>query len=194
MSHPILVRHITHLTDARYFAAMGVDWISMKLDADPKSFMRWHSIRDWVEGVKLLAEPASGDEELLARVIIDAKPDGILLPEGVEFEVPEGIVRFKVGMDFSDPLPYFDELSTSPIEGAMILAGPLPPEEGAMIYSDFPEEGVMVFLEAEWTLEKIQEVLSSGYRGGFCFYGGQEDAIGVRDYEEMDEMIEAIRR
>ena len=173
MTHPILVRHITHLTDARYFAAMGVDWISMRLDADPKSFMRWHSIRDWVEGLKLLAEPASGDEELLARVIIDAKPDGILLPEGVDFEVPEDMILFKEGFpqngngfgivryDSDDPLP--------------------------------PIKGGMFFLEAEWTLELIKQVQAEGYEGGFCFYGGEEEVIGVRDYERMDEIIEWVK-
>ena len=75
----ILVRNIKHLTDARYFAAMGVDWMSMELNSDPTSFMRWHTLRDWVEGVKLAAEIDAGDEMLLSKTIIDARPDGIIL-------------------------------------------------------------------------------------------------------------------
>lgn len=230
MTHAILVRHITHLTDARYFAAMGVDWISMRLDADPKSFMRWHSIRDWVEGLKLLAEPASGDEELLARVIIDAKPDGILLPGGVDFRVPDGVVLFKEGIpqsesefgivryDGGDPLSTnpasTNPVSTNPLppeEGEMIFmsttdpastdpvsTNPLPPKEGEMVFMSTtdplsPEEGEKIFLEAEWTLDLIKQVQTAGYKGGFCFYGGAEEAIGVRDYEGMDEIIEWVK-
>jgi hypothetical protein len=178
MKHSILVRHITHLTDARYFAAMGVDWISMRLDADPKSFMRWHSIKEWVEGLKLMAEVASGDEELLARVIIDARPDGIILPEGVDFEVPEGMVLFKEGYAHRG-----NEIGIVRYDGADPLpTDPLPPIKGEKI-----------FLEAEWTLELIKQVQAAGYAGGFCFYGGEEEVIGVRDYGGMDEIIEWVK-
>ena len=66
------------MTDARYFAAMGVDWMSIELNNDPASFMRWHTLKDWVSGVKMAAEIIVPDEMLIAKTIIDAKPDGIV--------------------------------------------------------------------------------------------------------------------
>ena len=63
--NPILIRNIKHLTDARYFAAMGVDWMSMPLTHDPQSFAMWHTLADWIEGVKLAAEIDVNDEMLV---------------------------------------------------------------------------------------------------------------------------------
>ena len=77
------MRNIKHLTDARYFAAMGVDWMSMELNNDPTSFMKWHTLKDWVEGVQLAAEIGTPDEMLLAKTIIDARPDGIILTKRI---------------------------------------------------------------------------------------------------------------
>ena len=96
-SNQILVRNITHLTDARYFAAMGVDWMSMVLTKEQDTFARWHALRDWVAGVKLLAEVRSGVEDLLAKVIIDAKPDGLLLPKNLQMEIPNEVEIFEEG-------------------------------------------------------------------------------------------------
>ena len=77
-TNQILVRNIRHLTDARYFAAMGVDWMSMELSGDPASFSKWHSMQEWISGVKLAAELTSEDESVIARTIIDVKPEGII--------------------------------------------------------------------------------------------------------------------
>ena len=72
MSNNIFIRNISSLTDARYFAAMGVDWMSVKLSEDPASFSKWHTMREWVAGVKLAVELISNDESLIAKAMIDA--------------------------------------------------------------------------------------------------------------------------
>ena len=92
--NPILVRNISHLTDARYFAAMGVDWMSMELNGDPTSFMKWHTLKNWVEGVKLVAEIDTTDEMLLAKTIIDAMPDGIIVSTIAPLDIPAEIQLF----------------------------------------------------------------------------------------------------
>ena len=95
--NPILVRNIHHLTDARYFAAMGVEWMSIKLSADPASFSKWHMLKDWVAGVKLAAEIQMEDEMLLAKTIIDAAPDGIIINQlNIDFIEVVFIMRYIV--------------------------------------------------------------------------------------------------
>jgi len=177
----ILVRNINHLTDARYFAAMGVDWMSIQLSADPASFSKWHMLKDWVAGIKLAAEIQVDDEMLLAKTIIDAAPDGIILNKLNIPEIPKNIQLF-----------YDTNISKDFIQS----------DQGAFIfhYDDFAEDQILqlpsdrIYLQASWSLTKLEQLLNKGYTGGICFMGGQEDKIGMRDYGVMDELIGLLDR
>ncbi len=175
----ILVRNIKHLTDARYFAAMGVDWMSMELNNDPTSFMRWHTFKDWVEGVKLAAEIDAVDEMLLSKTIIDAKPDGIILTQLKDLE---GISDAELFFDtrninrYHCPVGSFQIVHFDEIEADHILE--LNP--------------ATTFLQHDWTLDVLDKLLGLGYMGGICFTGGDEDATGMRDYELTDKLIERL--
>lgn len=175
----ILVRNIKHLTDARYFAAMGVDWMSMELNSDPASFMRWHTFKDWVEGVSLAAEIDSSDETLLAKTIIDAKPDGIILTELSKLEALEDVELFyDTHYIDRDECPY-DSIKIIHFE-----------EIDADRILDL--DPYVTFLQHDWTPDILELLLAGGYKGGICFSGGEEDATGMRDYERMDELLEKL--
>lgn len=180
--HPIFVRKIKHLTDARYFAAMGVDWMSMELTTEQISFDRWHALKDWVSGVKLAAELDVNDDELLAKVIIDAKPDGIVLSEPSAVDLPEEISVFYLLESASGML--------IPKDGSLILNyDPLISRIQSMLGYDQSK----TFFQADWTPQLIEEVMQNDFHGGFCFFGSGEETVGVKDYSEMDEMLERIR-
>ena len=172
----ILVRNIKHLTDARYFAAMGVDWMSMELNNDPTSFMKWHNLKDWVEGVQLAAEIDTQDEALLAKTIIDGRPDGIILTQLLrEGELSDVELFFDTHYIHRNKCPvgsfeiiHFDEIDADSILGLSSLS---------------------TFLQHEWTPDLLEFLLAAGYEGGICFSGGEEDVTGMRDYEAMDQLL-----
>src|SRR5688500_15300958 len=181
-ANPILVRNIHHLTDARYFAAMEVDWISLELSNDSISFSKWHAMRDWISGLKFAAELKEPDESLVAKTIIDARPDGIIsdslefvhLTGGIDlFILAEKLLPIPSNHLFAQIIPY-DSLK---IEGVFSFEAP-----------------ALLYLEAEWTMELISELKERNYSGGFCFRTLREDVIGVKDYSNMDQMIEFIRQ
>ena len=178
----ILVRNISHLTDARYFAAMEVDWISMELSEDPLSFAKWHTLRDWISGLKLAAELKSCDESLIAKTIIDAKPDGIITGDmdiihmtgGIEvFILTDKPLTSLAAQPFAQIIPYDAEIS----------------EE---VFNSRGNESFL-YLQADWTPDMIMDLKNKGYNGCICFNGAEETAIGIKDYEEMDRMIEIWR-
>ncbi len=179
-TNPILIRNISHLTDARYFAAMGVDWMSMVLSDDQASFSKWHTLRDWISGVQLAAEIPDADETLMAKTIIDVKPEGIILDNLDQVHLTGGLKVFLLAD--GDASQKENALYTQIIQ-----------------YSDVEIENLLqlnpqlVFLEANWTNDMIMELKGKNYRGGFCFAGESETAVGVRDYSEMDEIIGLIR-
>lgn len=181
MPNPILVRKILSLTDARYFAAMGIDWMSMELSEDPLTFSRWHTMREWISGVKLAAELKSHDESQIAKTIIDANPDGIILNTLDFIHLTGGIDLFILTKNLLPPNP---ELFTQII-----------PYDPLNIYSDIflPDLAEFIYLKAEWTADLIRELKNNGYKGGICFEGGEESILGMRDFTEMDMMIEILR-
>ncbi len=179
--NPILIRNIKHLTDARYFAAMGVDWMSMALTTDPVSFAMWHTLKDWISGVKLAAEIDGGDDMVLAKAIIDANPDGIVTKQNISGAIPSSAQLFLE----------IDSLAGM-IEDANVFY--------VMAYSpDLPktflsaEAQTGIFLVSDWTKQSLEELLAKGYTGGICFFGGEEEEVGMRDYELMDDLLEMLQ-
>ena len=182
MAHnSLMVRNITHLTDARYFAAMEVDWMSIHLNTMPSSFSEWHTMKDWIEGVKFAAEIPADDEMLLAKTIIDAKPDGIILNQLTFPDVPQSIQMF-YETDADDILNLAGEaFYIIPYQPDLLISGrilQLPPNK--------------IFLQTSWSLYQLTQLLDAGYQGGICLMGGDEEATGVRDYGLMDDLIALI--
>ena len=179
--HSVFIRLVTHLTDARYFAAMGVEWMSMELNEDPLTFARWHSLRDWVEGVSLAAELSTDDESILAKSIIEAKPEGIVARDLQHLHLTGGLRFFLLGdspvpsdqREFITPILSFDSVMKK-FDRLQVSAAQ------------------QIFLEANWTPDLIQSVLDDGYRGGFCFRTTQEEKTGVKDFSRWDEMLELL--
>ena len=182
-TNSILVRNINNLTDVRYFAAMGVDWMSMELNEDPHSFSLWHTLQEWISGVKLAAEIHTRDESVIAKAIIDTAPDGIISDTLDLIHLTVGIELFLVTDKFS---PGNDNgLFTRIIQHSSLSPG------FDVASFDHPER---IYLEGEWIPEAIGTLISKGFRGGFCFRGSVEALPGVKDYSQLDAMIEIIKK
>jgi len=182
INHPILIRKITNLTDARYFAAVGVDYMSLQLDESQLSFDKWHAIKDWVEGVALIAEPSNENESLLAKIIIDAKPDGIMITPAMLPAIPPGMELFMTESNVMNP---------SFLPGVtLILEAETDLFESGFQFLHYEQS---VYLQMDWNPVLLARVLQQGYTGGICFTGGKEEITGVRDYNVMDDMISLLR-
>jgi len=181
--NPILVRNIKHLTDARYFAAMGVDWMSIQLSTMPSSFLLWHTLKEWIEGVKLAAEIPADDEMLLAKTVIEALPDGIILNQLIFYDIPQTIQLFyEIDKTEKENLKS-DATFILSYDPRLLASGKL---------LELPAN--KIFLQSSWTLYQLQSLLDSGYQGGICFIGGEEDKTGVRDYGVMDDLLGILIR
>jgi len=156
--------------------------MSLELDDSQLTFDRWHAIKDWVEGVSLVAEPSSTDESLLAKIIIDAKPDGLLINPLLLPNVPPEIELFITESNFFQP-------TFIPGVSLIIEVAPDILETGI----DIPNQENSVFLQTDWNPLLLAQVLQQGFTGGICFTGGKEEITGVRDYNEMDDMMSLLR-
>jgi hypothetical protein len=181
MPNNILIRRISNLTEARYYAAMQVDWISIELTSDPNSFGLWHNFRDWVSGVKLAAELNTDDESLIAKVIIDATPDGIVYPSPDIIHLTGGINLFVPSQKL---LPTGNDILFDQIISADIY------DSLNALSSNQVEH---IYIESRWSTDSLRKILDGDYRGGISFLSEGETATGMKDFTMMDEMLEMIR-
>ncbi|HNV97906.1 MAG TPA: hypothetical protein PKL06_00975 [Chitinophagales bacterium] len=83
MQNTIKAGSITHLTDARFFAAYNVDYIGFCFDPQSASYIapdRASAIRGWVTGPKIVAEFAHQDADNLKNIVDYLQPDVIQIP------------------------------------------------------------------------------------------------------------------
>jgi hypothetical protein len=176
---PILVRHVAHLTDARYFAAAGVDWISLDVADDVESFARFKAIRDWVEGVNVAAEPSTQDEDLLARILIELRPAGMIVPVESVNTIPPDVQCFvAIESEAEGKMP-------SHVRRIVVLPATMADSANTWRRDDL--------LEADWTPGSVRQMIEAGYAGGYCLHGGREELTGVKDFTPIDEIMDLLR-
>lgn len=85
----VLVTDVNNLTDARYFAAWIVDWMSFNLDperAQVLSIEQIIEIKNWVEGPKFAIQlPKGFTEDQLFELTDKTEIDGLILHQDQNF-------------------------------------------------------------------------------------------------------------
>jgi hypothetical protein len=81
----IVVSGVTSLDEARYFAAMGVDWIGFHAEQHTPESLRM--ISDWIAGPQRYVELNTMDPEALFELVAKVDPDGICIP--LDANVPD---------------------------------------------------------------------------------------------------------
>lgn len=210
----IKASRITNLTDARYFAAKEVDFLGFNLEEGSESYldpMYMKAIREWVEGPKIVGEfsrsPIAYIREAAAFFGLDAVQitqdyaDQLADLEGLtvilELTVapgddPEKMLRlfrksapfvsiFLVHFDM-DPLPAGAfPLSENELPEHVRWLKKICAEHPVLLQSDLPAE----------QLTAITEILKPA---GLSLSGGEEEKTGVKSFDEIEAIFEALGR
>lgn len=76
----VKISNVTHLSDARYCAGMGVDMLGFSVDeASPYYILpkKYADMRGWIAGVRLVAESAEDDPQKLLSTLVDYDFDAL---------------------------------------------------------------------------------------------------------------------
>lgn len=202
---------ITNLTDARYFAAWDVAWLSFNLSPDEDSFLhpnQVQAIKEWVEGPAMVGEFNLHSAEEIQKLTVDLQLDAI-----------------KIGMNTG--LDTLLELETElPIFKEIVVAKETTCEQLETLLSDFAPKTsyfILNFAQAGWTYTELQEVqelnwtylhklsqhypiiynlgfgaepildlLENSEAKGIQVTGGAEEKVGYKSFDELDEIFEAL--
>ena len=172
LTQKIIAQNITNLTDARYFAAWGVDYISFNTIGDSEYFVddaTIKEIKDWVEGPQCLLEANALEFEDLA--------DGFIL-SNIYSSLP--IVKetfFRISFeDILKGLP--DGKYISPITKEQIDQLSDVDYQHLHLYFDIAE------------LEPSDVLRLENF--GLVVQGGEEEKVGLKSYDELDEVYELL--
>ena len=71
----VKISNVTNLSDARYCAGMGVEWLGFSMDSLPVE--RFQEIRGWVSGVHIVGETSETDAGRIAELVQLYQPDAV---------------------------------------------------------------------------------------------------------------------
>lgn len=205
----VLASGITHLTDARYFAAWEVDYLAFPLGGE--NGITWeylNALREWVEGPAIVAElPADADgpawaEQLQAQQIslallpYAAPAAAALLAKGIGLIAAIGIEGYH-GTD-----EVADALGEAPAEALLTL---LNFEQGGITWKDlaaghpFGLEDLNALLAVRPCLLQIDlggedpKMLKEAFPlAGFAVRGSSEEKVGYKSFDDLDDLFEGL--
>lgn len=187
----VIAAAVTNLTDARYFAAWGVDYMAYIIDERDDQYIGIEGTKeiiDWVEGPKHMGllpgvdTPASSSEiyttlELEALMIspfIDVQTVEPVSPtvyrsvlwDASLLDLDEEllIVKLPVGTTLSDVAADLQKLAAKNV----------------------------VYLDIHPTVADLEVVLGNIQPEGIVLRGGEEEKVGFKSYDELDDLFEYL--
>jgi phosphoribosylanthranilate isomerase len=203
---------ITNLTDARYFAAWGVDWLGFALDPSSAEFMDMttaNAIKEWLDGVEFVGEfglQSAPEIETIAEAMelqsiqLGHFATTAQLPAALEATVfKEIIVEPQTTTDQLDAvLRDFDsqadfillDLARNHISLENL-------QSGSILSLDWLQQlaqRTKLLLEMNWTVELLEKVLQEIPLTGISLKGGEEEKVGFKSFDELDEIFEFLEQ
>ena len=201
---PLLAFGITHLTDARYFAAWDVRYICFAMGAGGITADYFHAMREWVEGpvcVPYLGPDLVGIENALAELQTGTALTHIMVDYGTPFSPPPGttltvITRAPVA-GYQSALDVQEQLAS--LSGPVILDF----TDGGITWSDLVEghpfsTGLLhelvtdreVYIHIDLTADELTAVRDQ--LPGLAFRGSSEEKVGYKSFEDIDDLLYSL--
>lgn len=192
----VKVGEVNNLSDARYCAGMGVEYIGFQLDENHDKFVdinTFQAITGWIEGVKYIGEfenTASAQifekqKEYQFQVVQVSNPSqldelgGLSIPKVLKLELNNLTELATIDYSKADYLllesDSIDNLSTTDIDNLQTVCSQKPTVLG-FGFSD----------------ENINDLLDQIKPAGISLKGGDEIRPGYKNYDELADILEAI--
>lgn len=196
------VGSVKSLTDGRYFAAMGAEWMGFSFIEKNARFIEpteAKEIMDWLSGPRFLGEFANSDIEKINRISEQTGLKCIQITHPLDLsklsnQIESLIQKIEVTeYNFESLSVMMDEQRNWTSQ--FVLDFTAYPSEKLLkqqslitdLCEDFP-----VFLKMNFSPQNILEVLEKSQPFGIEILGGEELSTGLQSFEEVDEILELI--
>ncbi len=169
----VIATGVENLTDARYFAAMGVEAVCFDLSAiSPESY---YAIKEWIEGVQVYVKYTSES--------MDA--DAVIIDQLETYQADGSMIL---------------ESSYDSIRESSLPAGQIINEHQAWQEYDQGKQAEIIsyaatqshYLHIPWTKELLEAAVAADEIHGIVVSGGAEEKIGYKSFLELDELFDIV--
>lgn len=183
----VIAADISNLTDARYFAAWGVDVLAYKVDYDqPNTWQSAREMIDWVEG-PTPAIKVDGLEVNESHIACIQQLDVSHILAGAYIDtaaLPTGVKATRIV-----PSTEIDHIS----ESSIILIDKPVGELGPALWTKINTVAATheVFLDGPIQRDDL-DLIANSRVAGIVLRGGDEEKVGYKSYDELDDLLEYI--
>lgn len=207
----IKASEIANLTDARYFAAWGVEWLGFCLDENHPNYinpMEFHAMREWLVGPKIVGEfGPMVDSDRLHKMIEELKLDAIQLgsftkaSEVAHLSGHVVIIREQVleNWDALDQLTadwdewhdlvefFILDLEKNGLRWTDLKAESTTLKELQILAKNYP-----LVLSIPFQAEEYEEMMEQLELHGLSLKGGEEEKVGYKSFDQLDDIYEVL--
>ena len=191
---------IQNLTDARYFAAWGLDYLGFCLDVQAPDYLAAQEIsiiRSWVSGPKAVGELTARQNHANALALqktfnfaaLELAPNANFVEAFSDLRLTDLILRVSLS-SFNDLQALSEHLSYyNPFVHHFILEdlGPYQAQDLKPLLSRHD-----CSIRAHWSAPSDLALWHQAGARGFCFRGGAEERTGYKSFEDLDLYMEEI--
>lgn len=178
----IKISQVTNLTDARYFAAMGADFLGFTIHPDHPQFVsppQLKEIMDWVEGPETVLEIPDVIDDLWLSNYRNLLED-YYLESPISNFYPDFHVLSSLDMNIADKECFIIYQSATPWKAQQDIISYL-----CSKYKD------RIFLDVPFEVKELESLLSLNPYG-MILRGGEEEKTGYKSYNDLDEVFEFL--
>ncbi len=182
MQQTIKVGAITHLTDARFFAAYAVEFLGFCFDPQSTLYLspaQALAIKGWINGPRIVAEFAHQDAENVREIITFVQPDVVQVPYA----------------EYAQLRPLLLNIGLPVIVEYQAHEQALPLDELVIYYllkdrKDIPEG--MAPGECMFPLDAPYDIQSLPAGTAIQLSGSPEEATGIKSYDAIADWLEQL--
>jgi len=198
--------HITNLTDARYFSAMGVDWLGFSLDPVEANHVppkKMQEMTSWLEGPAIVGEFTMAQAATIRESydlldldfvqlgafhqLDDAKAlTGIPTIKEIIVEKREDILQ--LNQQLINFLPYVALFLIDLSKNSLTLDN----EVELLSHLKKTCKGFPILFQLNSGVQSIHTFIETVEPLGISVVGGEEEAVGVKSFDELDELFELL--
>lgn len=201
---------VTNLTDGRYFAAWEVEWIGFNFELGADNYIdiqKMKEIRDWLEGPKYVGEFGLTTAEVIRETATFLALDFVQINHFTNTETAKALsdipmIKEHLILKDADNSTLLATLSAfQPFVEAFLLdftkSGISWNEIKAGTYLDFETlkqacADFNIILSVDLSPENLEEVRTTLNPYGLNVTGGEEEKVGFKSFDDIDEIIEAL--
>jgi phosphoribosylanthranilate isomerase len=201
---------VTNLTDGRYFAAWEVEWIGFNFELGTDTsvdIQKMKEIRDWLEGPSFVGEFGLTNAETIRETATFLELDYVQINHFTEVETAKAIKDIPIIKE----ILILKEEDNSTVQSTMTAFNPYV----KFFLLDFTKSGISweeiksgkyidfytlkqicqdyaVILSVDLNTDNLTEVMETLNPYGLNLTGGEEEKVGFKSFDDIDEIIEAL--